>query len=72
MAVAVDDQRDAGGNRAAGQRAVHVQMPRRAVDLHRRAGFGRRGEQPVEIQLVAAANARGERLAGCVMTLTSG
>src|SRR5882762_10228121 len=71
MAVAVDGDRDARGGRLARDRAIHVEVPRRTVDFHRGAGLGRRREQRVE-SMSNPSDRAGERLAGCVMTLTSG
>src|SRR5688572_17854160 len=53
MAVAVDSDPDASSHRPPREAAVHVEMPGRSVDLHRRPGGRRLGKQLVEIDGVA-------------------
>ena len=67
MTVAVDGDGRAGGDGAAREGAIEIQMRRRAVDLDDGSGFDGSLEQPVVVELVAAADTGMRRLVGCVM-----
>src|SRR5262245_52072040 len=53
VAVAVDGDCDTGRRGTSRDGAVHVQMSGRAVDLHRRSGFGCCLKQRVKVQIEA-------------------
>src|SRR5437773_2552974 len=54
VGIAVDRNRDAGGDGPSHKRSVHIEMRRRPVNLHDRAGFPRRFEQTIVVEIVAA------------------
>src|SRR5262245_14867546 len=53
MAVAVDGDCHTRRRRTACHGTIHVEMAGRAVDFHRRSGFGRRVKQRVKVQIEA-------------------
>ena len=52
VAVAVDDHRNAGRDRAARQQTVHVEMARSPVDFHRGSGLCGGGEESIEVDIM--------------------
>ena len=72
VAVAVDRHGGAGGNGAARERAVQVEVRRRAVDFDDRAGLDGGREQRGRSRARSRGGAARCRLVGCVMIVTSG